>query len=159
MIVLRFLLRFLIVPFGASVAMMTAMLVIAVAHWNCLMTNIPADTTASDTVIVTWIGTGFALLWSFAILTMMATALIGALIAEGFAIRSWIFRVLNGGLAARIGWATMASEPTPLAFYDNPVIVIGAGIAAGFAYWVVAGWNAGFWKPVFPSPAPPAAAA
>ena len=31
-----------------------------------------------------------------------------------------------------------------------------AGLAGGFAYWAVAGWNAGFWKPVFRSGAPPA---
>jgi len=24
-----------------------------------------------------------------------------------------------------------------------------AGLAGGFAYWAVAGWSAGFWKPVF----------
>ena len=39
---------------------------------------------------------------------------------------------------------------------DEPLIAIGAGIAAGFAYWLVAGWSAGFWKPVFaPPPANP----
>ena len=27
--------------------------------------------------------------------------------------------------------------------------VFGAGLAGGFAYWAVAGWSAGFWKPVF----------
>jgi hypothetical protein len=27
--------------------------------------------------------------------------------------------------------------------------IIAAGLAAGFAYWAIAGWNAGFWKPVF----------
>ena len=30
------------------------------------------------------------------------------------------------------------------------VLERGAGIAAGFAYWAVAGWSAGFWRPVFP---------
>jgi hypothetical protein len=37
---------------------------------------------------------------------------------------------------------------------DEPLIAIGAGIVAGFAYWAVAGWSAGFWKPVFRSPQP-----
>ena len=27
-----------------------------------------------------------------------------------------------------------------------------AGVVAGFAYWLVAGWSAGFWKPVFAPP-------
>jgi hypothetical protein len=30
--------------------------------------------------------------------------------------------------------------------------VVAAGVAAGFAYWAVAGWSAGFWKPVFRRP-------
>jgi hypothetical protein len=43
-------------------------------------------------------------------------------------------------------------------FYDDPKIVVAAGIAAGFAYWAVAGWSAGFWKPVFRRPVVPVAA-
>ena len=35
---------------------------------------------------------------------------------------------------------------------DAPLIAVGAGIVAGFVYWAVAGWSAGFWKPVFASP-------
>ena len=44
---------------------------------------------------------------------------------------------------------------------NEPTYVFGAGLAGGFAYWAVAGWSAGFWKPVFarPLPAPAAAAA
>ena len=34
-------------------------------------------------------------------------------------------------------------------FYDDPIMAAAAGLAAGFAYWAVAGWSAGFWKPVF----------
>ena len=33
------------------------------------------------------------------------------------------------------------------------IIVAGAGIVAGFAYWSIAGWSAGFWKPMFDDPA------
>jgi hypothetical protein len=33
---------------------------------------------------------------------------------------------------------------------NEPQYVIAAGLAGGFAYWAVAGWNAGFWKPVYP---------
>ena len=32
---------------------------------------------------------------------------------------------------------------------NEPLAVIAAGLAGGFAYWAVAGWSAGFWKPVF----------
>jgi hypothetical protein len=30
--------------------------------------------------------------------------------------------------------------------------VTAAGLAGGFAYWLIAGWSAGFWKPVFRRP-------
>jgi hypothetical protein len=34
---------------------------------------------------------------------------------------------------------------------NQPLAVIAAGLAGGLAYWAVAGWNAGFWKPLFGS--------
>jgi hypothetical protein len=55
----------------------------------------------------------------------------------------------------------MVQMNKPYDFYSEPLIAVGAGIAAGFAYWLVAGWSAGFWKPVFsppPGAAPPPAA-
>ena len=39
-------------------------------------------------------------------------------------------------------------------FLTEPRIMVAAGLAGGLAYWLVAGWTAGFWKPVFaPEPA------
>ena len=32
---------------------------------------------------------------------------------------------------------------------NEATFVFGAGLAGGFAYWAIAGWSAGFWKPVF----------
>jgi hypothetical protein len=46
----------------------------------------------------------------------------------------------------------MGDVSRPYNLYEDPLIAIGAGIAAGFAYWLVAGWSAGFWKPVFAPP-------
>ena len=46
----------------------------------------------------------------------------------------------------------MVEMRKPADFYSEPVIVVGAGIVAGFVYWAVAGWSAGFWKPVFAQP-------
>jgi len=34
---------------------------------------------------------------------------------------------------------------------NEPLPVIAAGLAGGLAYWAIAGWSAGFWKPVFRS--------
>ena len=32
---------------------------------------------------------------------------------------------------------------------EQPLVVVAAGIAGGFAYWAVAGFSAGFYKPIF----------
>ena len=65
------------------------------------------------------------------------------LIAEAFAIRSWIFHVANGGISAWVGLNTMVEMRKPADFYSEPIIVVGAGIVAGFVYWAVAGLERG----------------
>jgi len=42
----------------------------------------------------------------------------------------------------------MFSLPPPRHIPTLAAAVIAAGLAGGFADWVIAGWNAGFWKPV-----------
>ena len=81
--------------------------------------------------------------------TMWLPASIGILLAEAFAIRSWIYHAGNGAISAWLGWhlfGLLDDSPVPL---HQPLHVIAAGLAGGFAYWAVAGWTAGFWKPVF----------
>jgi hypothetical protein len=82
-------------------------------------------------------------------MAMMLPAALGVVISEAFAIRSWMFHVANGALSAWVGSVTMLEATKPYDFYGGPLIVAAAGIAAGFVYWAVAGWSAGFWKPVF----------
>jgi hypothetical protein len=76
-------------------------------------------------------------------------AAVGVLIAEAFAIRSWMFHALNGGLSAWIGWSIMQDAQDRYRFLTEPKVMVAAGLAGGLAYWLVAGWTAGFWKPVF----------
>ena len=80
---------------------------------------------------------------------MLLPATLGALIAEAFAIRSWMYHVANGGLSAWVSLVSIGGFDKTYDLSDEPLIAVGAGIAAGFAYWLVAGWSAGFWKPVF----------
>jgi hypothetical protein len=89
---------------------------------------------------------------------MLLPATLGAMIAEAFAIRSWMYHAANGGLSAAVSLVSIGAFDKTYDLSDEPLIAIGAGIVAGFAYWAVAGWSAGFWKPVFkpPLPAPPA---
>jgi hypothetical protein len=149
MIVIRFLLRFLLVPFGACVAVAVAVAFVMAAYWNrfsALVAAQPAPQGDIDVALI-WIAPGMVL--STAVVAMLAPAALGALIAEGFAIRHWLFHAANGGLSVWLGWMAMEEVRKPYEFFDEPLIVVGAGIAAGFAYWAVAGWSAGFWRPVF----------
>src|SRR6476659_6032582 len=48
-----------------------------------------------------------------------------------------------------IGWQTFSSIDQSATPMNETTFIFGAGLAGGFAYWAVAGWSAGFWKPVF----------
>jgi hypothetical protein len=143
MIVGRFLMRLLLVPLGGCFAICAAMLFVIVAHWN-RVTELAADDYSGLTtffVIVPMLAVGSGV--------MLLPATLGALIAEAFAIRSWMYHAANGGLSAAVSLVSIGGFDKPYDLSDEPLIAIGAGIVAGFAYWAVAGWSAGFWKPVF----------
>ena len=86
---------------------------------------------------------------------MLLLVSIGILVSEAFAIRSWMFHVLNGAVSVWLGCQFYsATAGVPLL---QPLVVVAAGIAGGFAYWAVAGFSAGFYKPVFRRDPPPPA--
>ena len=148
---LRFILRLLLVPLGAIVAILVATLVIVVAHWGDFIDLMKArpDIEGYWLMVIIIIGPALALLLAFGVAFTVVPAAIGVLIAETFAIRSWIFHVANGGLSAWVGWTLMADLPNEYRFLTDPKIIVASGLAAGMAYWLVAGWTAGFWKPIF----------
>ena len=156
MIVGRFLLRFILVPLGASCAILAAMLFVTAANWNRFASLVAAEQGSDKEffVALVFVGSWVMFIAAVSAAAMMMPAALGALIAEAFAIRSWIFHVANGALSAFVGFNTTVDMQRPANFYSEPVIVIGAGIVAGFVYWLVAGWSAGFWKPVFAPPVP-----
>jgi hypothetical protein len=162
MIVIRFLLRFILVPIGGVSAAIVATLVVCLAHWAQFLKLIAADPQAPENLVLAVIIIGPALLaiMSVGAFAMLTPAMVGVAISEIFAIRSLLFHVANGALASWFGWIVMQDFLKDFEFYKEPTFVIAAGIAAGFTYWVVAGWTAGFWKPVFtnPSASPPTAA-
>ncbi len=156
MILVRMILRFLLVPLGVFIAAKVAAFVVCFANWTQFDKIIAADPQAPENFVlaVLFIGPAVALIMSVAAFAMLMPAMLGVLISEAFAFRSWMFHAANGVLASWIGWLAMRDFLKPDEFYNDPMIVVGAGIAAGFAYWSVAGWNAGFWKPVFSPPQP-----
>jgi hypothetical protein len=160
LIVFRLLLRFLLVPLGVTAATLAAVAVVCFAQWNRFSALVAAEHGALDDAAIAMFLAGSTLIVSLSLLAqlMLSPALLGVMIAEAFAIRSWVFHALNGGLAAGVGWVAMEQFRKDNQFFDQLLIMVGAGIAAGFAYWAVAGWSAGFWKPVFAPPPPPGSA-
>ncbi len=145
----RFLLRFVLVPLGAIFAVLVAVAVVVIANWTRFAAVVQQQTGGDELVAaVFFAGAWITFIAAVSAVAMMLPASLGALIAEVFAIRSWVFHVANGGLSAWVGLNTMVEMRKPFDFYSESVIAVGAGIAAGFAYWAVAGWNAGFWRPV-----------
>ena len=152
MIIGRFLLRFLLVPLGGSIAICVAMIFVTVAHWNRLAAVLANDYSGLETffIAVPMLAVGSAI--------MLLPATLGGLIAEAFAIRSWMYHAANGGLSAVVSLVSIGGFDKTYDLSDEPLIAVGAGIVAGFAYWAVAGWSAGFWRPVFAKPQPAVAA-
>jgi hypothetical protein len=145
----RLLLRFIVVPFAIVLAAYAGTLVALVANWGRLATMVGSDPRMSDGHLIVGIVVVMALAFVASITTfsMLLPGLIGVLISETFSIRSWIFHALNGGLSMWVGRATVAYVEQPFEFYDQPLVVLAAGLAAGFVYWAIAGWNAGFMRP------------
>jgi hypothetical protein len=144
----RLILRLLLVPVGALVAVVVAALVLVAANYNTLLAiaNSAPQQQAYLVFALPLLIAGLGL----STVLMMLPAVIGALVAEALAIRSWIYHALNGGLSMWVGWSTIGDlRNSGHALLDDPKIIVAAGLAAGFAYWLVAGWGAGFWKPVF----------
>jgi hypothetical protein len=146
----RFLMRLLLVPLGGCIAVCVAMTFVMVAQWN-RVAALSHDDISGLTMF-------FVVVPMLAVTSgiLLLPGIVTALIAEAFAIRSWMYHAACGGLAAWIGLVTIGPLDADYDFSEVPLIVVGAGIAAGFAYWLVAGWSAGFWKPVFAQPQPAA---
>ena len=86
-------------------------------------------------------------------LIVSAQALLPAMlviaVAEGFRIRSVLFYATAGGLGLvglYYGLGLADRGPTGVLIGRDLEIMAGAGIAAGFAYWAIAGRNAGAWR-------------
>ena len=126
-----------------------------IANWRAFAAMLNANQDASDDVIVTLllVGSAFFLSLSVAALLMLLPAAIGVIVAEAFAIRSWIFHAANGAISAWVGWSMITNLRKDFHLDSEPTIIVAAGLAAGLAYWLIAGWSAGFWRPVFETPA------
>jgi len=147
-VLLRLLLRFILVPLGYLAAVIVGAGVLVLGSWKTgsMMLSPDPDLAAAGAFGALVAGPiMFVVLTS----TMWMPSSVGILISEAFAIRSWIFHALNGAISAWIGWQTFSAFDQSTTPMNETTFIFGAGLAGGFAYWAVAGWNAGFWKPVF----------
>lgn len=152
---LRLLLRLVLVPLGGVVGMTAALIVIMVGYWQ--LGDVLSGSPEVEFLALMEALSAAAFVMMAVVLVMGGIALIGILFAEAFAVRSWIFHTLNGAVSAWIAAQIFPPFPdTPVPF-DGLLYIIGAGLAGGLAYWAVAGWSAGFWKPLgraYPSTSP-----
>jgi hypothetical protein len=142
----RLLLRVLLVPLGYFVAVIIGTLVIVFGSWKL-------GVAASDPDHQPFAVFGFVFAASVLLVMLLSMmwlpAAIGILISETFAIRSWIFHAGNGAASAWIGWSLFGYIDDSRIPLNEPLPVVAAGLAGGLAYWAIAGWSAGFWKPIF----------
>ena len=153
----RLLLRFILVPLGAVMALAAAGALIVVSQWNAFEAVLAADPQAQEDYFFALVVAGpllFSLVSSWAHYTFVP-ALAGVLLAEAFAIRSVLFHAGNGAVCALIGWSLTGELREEQHFLSNPTVLVAAGIAAGFVYWLIAGSTAGFWKPLGTASPPP----
>jgi len=142
----RLLLRLVLVPLGYAVAVVVGTLVIVFGSWK-----LGEAAAHPDTQAFAIFGFVFAapVLLVMLLSLMWLPAAIGILISETFAIRSCIFHAGNGAVSALIGWNLFGYIDDTGVPLNEPLPVIAAGLAGGLAYWAIAGFSAGFWKPVF----------
>jgi hypothetical protein len=145
---LRLLLRFILVPLGYLAAVIVGAGVLVLGSWQTgsMMLSHDPDTAAAGVFGAFIAGPIMVMVLAS---TMWMPASVGILIAEAFAIRSWIFHALNGAISGWIGWQMFTAIDQSSTPMNETTFVFGAGLAGGFAYWAVAGWSAGLWKPVF----------
>ena len=145
----RLLLRFILVPLGALCALMAGVAVIVIGHHGEIRALLEAapEAQADWVVDLMFAGPLLAVLLSIVTFHVLVPATIGIVISEVLAVRSWAFHAANGALAAFLGWALTRDITQEYRILTEPRTLIAAGLLAGLAYWVVAGWTAGFWKP------------
>ena len=146
--VIRLLMRFILVPLGYLAAAIVATGVVLIGWWQFADAATGAHPDNEVIAVMSLVIAGpILLMLVFANFLLPAT--IGILISEAFAIRVWVFHVLNGIVSMWVGWQVFGNDNGTGVPLDQPLVVIAAGIAGGFAYWVVAGFSAGFYKPIF----------
>jgi hypothetical protein len=89
--------------------------------------------------------------WVFVSWFALLPALIAIVVSEIFSLRSVVFYGLAGAAIGALAYASLGGFDPALLGIDSAErreveIMVGAGIVAGFVYWLIAGRNAGRWR-------------
>ncbi|TCT04332.1 hypothetical protein [Aquabacter spiritensis] len=159
---LRLILRLFLIPVAILVGGTLQLAVVLIGQWRIGEVAAALDNGMLDGADVFGAILAASLFATLLVALIWCLAAIGILFSEAFAVRSWVFHIGNGVVSAFLAvqlFPALTDEPAPLA---DPFYVLATGLAGGLAYWLVAGWGAGFWKPVRDRPrdmAPPPPAA
>jgi hypothetical protein len=138
--------RVFVVLFAFLIASFFAGLVVTVAvvmrEWTNLALG-PVD----DGLFMIFATFGFVFVTWLALMP----ALLAIVVGEAFSLRSVLYYALAGAAIGAIAYWSLGSFDPSLLRIDGATrreveIMIGAGIVAGFVYWLIAGRTAGRWR-------------
>jgi hypothetical protein len=146
--------RLFVILFGFLIACLAAGMIVVGAVLFPEFSDLgigPIDPSALNIVL----GFGFIFISGFALLP----AMIVVAITEAFYIRGVLAYAAGGGLVGLACYLGLIPFDSETLRFDGIVrrhleIMTGAGIVAGFIYWMIAGRNAGAWRQP-PRPSPP----
>ncbi|WP_439924006.1 hypothetical protein [Nitrobacter sp. JJSN] len=147
--------RLFAIVFGLVAACFVAGMVIVIALLYPEFSNLgtgPIDTDAFDIVL----GFGFIFVSGFALLP----AMIVVLVTEAFYVRGILAYAAGGAICGAACYLGLIPFDPATMHFEGIVrrhleIMTGAGVVAGFTYWLIAGRNAGAWRERPRGPQPP----
>ena len=138
--------RLFVIAFAFLAACIVASIVVFAAWVVPEMMDLAMNPIDNDTLNVIF-GIGYIVFSGFALLP----ALIAILLTEAFSMRSILSYAIAGGLAGLCCYLAFIPFDTGTMRFDGIIrhhleVMIGSGIVAGLAYWLIAGRNAGRWR-------------
>lgn len=127
----RILLAYLVSAFTASVAMALLTRFYNTSIW-------PDDIPEAIKII-------FMMAYVIAVFAAVP-ALLVIVPAEVWRLRHWFIHTASGALVALIAFSVFIRGSTWLEVDGDTPVLIGSGLAAGLAYWAIAGRHAGNWQ-------------